>query len=226
MALRSSVSLVLPARSLCCHIRTAATAMVTYYLVSTILVLVDMVSAVINGRDLCGFVHSEHLTHSQRIFDITSNLLLVAVMIISSVFALVSLWKRSAHQLVPFIVLLFLDAALTLMSLFSSQWGLPGTPSFEQGHKIMELLSSEKGKELTPAEMAHLTMIFSVFFILYLLMKVYMAQTVLHYYFVMKAQAQAQKSTRDEKSVSVDLPSYDEVLKLPSKARLPAYQEA
>ncbi|MFT7811116.1 lysosomal-associated transmembrane protein 5 [Arapaima gigas] len=224
MAQMSLVPLVLPARSLCCHVRTAARAITTYYLVSTIFVLVDMVYGVIKGRDLCGFIHSEQLTHSQQIFDTISNFLLVAVMIISSVFALVGLQKRCAHHLVPFIVLLFLDGALTLLSLFSSPWGLPGTPTFEKSHKIMKVLSSVQDKEL---QVAHFTLVFSVFFILFLLMKAYMTHTILRYYFILKAEAQGPRKEKrlDEKSMSVDLPSYDEALKLPPKDQLPAYQQ-
>nr|XP_023659500.1 lysosomal-associated transmembrane protein 5 isoform X1 [Paramormyrops kingsleyae] len=207
----SSLHLTLYSRSLCCHVRSASTSIVLYYLGSSLLVLALMVTSLITGRNFCGLVASEQLSRGQQIFDVTSNMLLLVMMTFSSIFALVGLCKGSPHHMVPLIVLLFLDLGLTVMSTFSSSWGLPGTPSYEESEKTY--LTTQR--ELDPRIVAHFSLAFGVLFVLYLLMKVFMVNTLLRCYFVMKAEAQERPVC--EKSVLVDLPSYEEALKLPSK---------
>ncbi|XP_036371763.1 mtp family protein [Megalops cyprinoides] len=218
----SAVHPALFSRSLCCNVRTATVAFTVYYLVSSLLVCVDMAVWVFNGKDMCGFIHSEHLTHGQQMFDTTSNFLLLVVMMISCIFVLVGLRKGCSHQLVPFIVQLYLDVALSVMSLFSGPWGLPGTPTYEESEKLVLYFTGEK--ELGERDMARFTLIFGVLFVLYLLVKVYMAHIVTQCYYVVKMAAEAKESQGVDKGVLVELPSYDEALKLPSKDEPPAYQ--
>ncbi|KAI1901734.1 hypothetical protein AGOR_G00037440 [Albula goreensis] len=216
----NAVHLALFSRSLCCHVRTATVAFTIYYLLSTLVVLADIVMWVFTGKDLGGFIHNEHLTHAQQIFDTASNFLLLIMIGISCIFVLVGLHRGHSYHLVPFIVQLYLDLGLSLMSLFSGPWGLPGTPCFEEWDRLMGYVT--QGKELGQKE----TMMFGVLFVLYLLMKVYAVHTVTKCYYIVKLAGvgkNSQGAKESEKSVSVELPSYDEALKLPSKDDPPAY---
>ncbi|KAG5842229.1 mtp family protein [Anguilla anguilla] len=213
------VHLALLSRSLCCNVRTAAFVFTSYYLVSTLLVCVDIAVWVFSGKDLGGFVHSEHLTHGQQIFDTTSNFLLLCMMAISCVFALVGLRKGFSKHLVPFIVQVYLDLGLSMMSLFSGPWGLPGTPTFEESDRLVMQFTG--GRQLEPKETARITTIFGVLFVLYLLMKVYTAHIVTKCYYVMKLTGEMKDSQKEE-SVSVKLPSYDEAVKMPPELLSPA----
>ncbi|KAG9355562.1 hypothetical protein JZ751_000400 [Albula glossodonta] len=232
----NAVHLALFSRSLCCHVRTATVAFTIYYLLSTLVVLADMVMWVFTGKDLGGFIHNEHLTHAQQIcsrsalftVDTASNFLLLIMIGISCIFALFGLHRGCSYHLVPFIVQLYLDLGLSLMSLFSGPWGLPGTPCFEEWDRLMGYVT--QGKELGQKE----TMMFGVLFVLYLLMKVrrsglctcsliprdactvapyvtkvYAVHTVTKCYYIVKLAGvgkNSQGAEKSEKSVSVPSP--------------------
>ncbi|KAJ8273029.1 hypothetical protein GJAV_G00096580 [Gymnothorax javanicus] len=216
------VHLALLSRSLCCNVRTTAFVFAIYYLVSTLLVCVHMAVWIFTGKDIGGVFHMKDLTHSQRIFDTTTNFLLLIMMLISCIVALIGLRKRVSKQLLPFLVQLYLDLGLTLMSLFSSPWGLPGTPTFEETDRLMMYFTG--GKELEPKAWARVSMIFGVMFVLYLLMKVYTTHIVTKCYYVIKLTEENKDSQEEEKSVSVKLPSYDEALKMPPELFSPDYK--
>ncbi|XP_048848884.1 mtp family protein isoform X1 [Brienomyrus brachyistius] len=225
MSEASSLHLALYSRSLCCHVRSASTGIVLYYLGSSLLVLALTAASLITGWNFCGLGASEQVSRGQQMFldgiwqlssplssvDVTSNILLLVMMTLSSISALVGLYKRSPHHMVPLIVLLFLDMGLTVMSTVSSIWGLPGTPSYDESEKTY--LTTQR--ELNPRIVARFSLAFGILFVLYLLMKVFMVNTLLRCYFVMKAEGQ--ERTVCEKSVLVDLPTYEEAIKLPSK---------
>ncbi|XP_061111197.1 mtp family protein [Conger conger] len=135
------VHLALVSRSLCCDVRTAAFVFITYYLVSTLMVCFDITVWIFNGKDLCGFVHSESLTHGQLIFDTTSNFLLLLMMLISCILALFGLRKGVSKHLVPFLVQLYLDLGMSVISIFSGPWGTPGTPTFEGGDRLVTYMT-------------------------------------------------------------------------------------
>ncbi|KAJ8378443.1 hypothetical protein AAFF_G00242580 [Aldrovandia affinis] len=219
----NAVYLALYSRSLCCEVRTASIAIAAYYLVSNLVVCAGMAVWIINGIDLGGFSHPGYLTHGQKEFDITTNFLLLIVPAISCVLALVGLRRGCSTHLVPLIAQLYVDVGLSVMSLFCSSWGLPGTPTIEQTNRLVSHLTG--GRVLGPQEMSRITMIFGLLFVLYLLAKVHAAHIMAKCYYVLKLAENGNNSQKVEKGVSVQLPSYDDAVKLPPKDQPPVYQQ-
>ncbi|XP_015204006.1 lysosomal-associated transmembrane protein 5 [Lepisosteus oculatus] len=225
MSKPNSVDLAFAYRGFCCDIRTATFSIGVYYLVTSLLVCIDMILGLVKGKDMCGFIHTQQYTNGERIFDTTTNFFLIAVMIISSVYVLFGVRKYRPRLLLPFIILLVLDISLCVMSLFSGPWGLPGTLTYEEALMMWDSVGVKH--ELSNKEIARLTLIFGITFVMYLLIKVYMVNCVIKCYSFIKAHNTRAKDTQttDEKSAVVVLPSYDEALKLPFKELPPTYQE-
>ncbi|XP_066573539.1 mtp family protein [Amia ocellicauda] len=208
----------------CFEIRTATLSIGIYYVVTSFLVCIDLIFGVVKGKDFCGFIQTADYPKGERIFDTTTNFILVAVMIITSTYLLLGVRKYRERLLIPFIILLFLDIVLSVMSLFRGAWGLPGTFTYEEATVMWNYASVKH--ELSLQDTARLTMIFGVIFILYVLIKVYMMNCVMNCYtFIKLHNIQARGSKAQSRSTVVELPSYSEAVKLPSKDSPPEYQE-
>ncbi|XP_046691460.1 mtp family protein [Silurus meridionalis] len=206
-------------RSLCCHVNTATRVSAVFYLVYNLLVAVDMTVGLIRGKDpiTVSYTEMKH-THGNNIFEISTNFISLALMSFSSVLVMLSHLK-GPMCVMPFLLFMFLDVALSLLSLFDARFGLPGTPTYGDA---LRLASNIKGRsKLEGEELNHITLIFGVFFVMYILLKVYMFQVSIRCYNALKEKC----NPAAESSLMVKLPSYDEALKMKSDAMPPKYQE-
>ncbi|KAB5530926.1 hypothetical protein PHYPO_G00134960 [Pangasianodon hypophthalmus] len=206
-------------RSLCCHVNTATRASAILYLVFNLLVAVDLTIGIIREKDPITVSYTEmKRTHSNCIFEISTNFITLLLMSFSSVLVMLS-HRKGSMCVMPFILFMFLDVALSLLSLFDARFGLPGTPTYGDALRLASNLKG--GVRLEGEELSHVTLIFGVLFVMYILLKVYMLQVSIRCYYVLKGD----RIPAAENSVMVKLPSYDEALKMKPEATLPNYQE-
>ncbi|KAI4871837.1 hypothetical protein NFI96_016395 [Prochilodus magdalenae] len=208
-------------QSLCCHVHTATRASAIFYLVCNLLVAVDFSVGIVRKTDPLTVSYTDmKLTNGYRTFDISTNFIMLVLMSFSSVLVLIS-HRKGPVCIVPFVLFMFLDIALSLFSLFAAPWGLPGTPTYRDA---LRLALNVKGAKLEVEELSQVTMIFGVMFVFYILLKVYMLQVSMRSFYALRENWVPSNSTA-ENSVTVKLPSYDEALKMKADALPPAYQE-
>ncbi|KAK3532335.1 hypothetical protein QTP86_016039 [Hemibagrus guttatus] len=206
-------------RSLCCHVNTATRASAIFYLIFNMLVAVDLAVGIIREKDPITVSYTEmKRTHGNCIFEISTNFISLILMSFSSVLVMMS-HRKGPMCVMPFAMFMFLDVALSLLSLFDARFGLPGTPTYGDALRLASNLKG--GIQLDGAELTQATLIFGVLFVMYILLKVYMFQVSIRYYYALKEQ----RRSAPQNSVMVKLPSYDEALKMKPEATLPKYQE-
>ncbi|XP_076865065.1 mtp family protein [Brachyhypopomus gauderio] len=211
------------AQSLCCHVHTATRVSAVFYLACNLLVGVDLTVGTVRGKDPLIISYTEQKpAHGYRLFDIGTNIMMLVLMSLSSVLVLIS-HRKGPLCIVPFGLFMCLDVALSLLSLFAAPWGLPGTPTYRNALQIAANLKG--GVRLEGEELTHVTMIFGVVFVLYILLKVYMLQVAVRSYYVMKEAGRSPVYCADGNNVGVKLPSYDDALKMKAETLPPAYQE-
>ncbi|KAF5908639.1 lysosomal-associated transmembrane protein 4A-like [Clarias magur] len=207
-------------RSFCCHVNTATRASAIVYLVYNLLVAVDMTTGIIQKKDPITVSFTEmKRNHGNCVFEITTNFITLLLMSFSSVLVMMS-HRKGPMCVMPFALFMFLDVALSLLSLFDTRFGLPGTPTYGDTLRLASNLKG--GVELDGEELSRVTLIFGVLFVMYILLKVYMLHVSTRCYYALKEECISEA----ESSVMAKLPSYDEALKMKPEAMLPKYQEA
>ncbi|KAK1805111.1 hypothetical protein P4O66_019463 [Electrophorus voltai] len=211
-------------RSLCCRVNTATHVSAIFYLACNLLMGVDLIFGIIQGKEPFIISYTEQKpAHGRHVFDIGTNLITLALMSVSSVLVLISHCKGPLC-IVPFGMFMCLDVALSLLSLFDAPWGLPGTPTYRNALRIAANLKG--GVKLEGEELNRVTMIFGVLFVLYILLKVYMFQVAVRSFYALKQDWGDSVYRTDRNTVRVKLPSYDDALKMKAEAMPPAYQES
>ncbi|XP_060798903.1 mtp family protein [Neoarius graeffei] len=206
-------------RSLCCHVNTATRASAIFYLVFNLLVAVDLTVGIIRKKDPITISITEmRRTHGNCMFEIATNFVSLVLMSFSSVLVMLS-HRKGPMCVMPFVLFMFLEVALSLLSLFDARFGLPGTPAYGDALRLASNLKG--GVRLEGEELARVTLMFGVLFVMYILLKVYMLQVSIRCYYALKEA----RLLAAESSVMVKLPSYDEALKMKPEATLPNYQE-
>ncbi|XP_039595366.1 lysosomal-associated transmembrane protein 5-like [Polypterus senegalus] len=204
----------------CCHVRTASMVIGVYYLLASVMLCVDQILDVAYGKNICGSAYKEQLPAKERIIDVTTDFILIAVLFISSLHMLYGIIKFRERLLLSFLLLQCLDIFLSVLSLFSPSWGLPGTINYDKVVTHWQKLSGKK--EFTSNEMTKLFIIFTVVFTLCILIKVYVVNCVIRCYRFIKAHAEAARDVSCKYDINpmIKLPSYDEALMTP-----PAYKK-
>ncbi|XP_036422460.1 mtp family protein [Colossoma macropomum] len=209
-------------QSLCCHVHTATRVSAIFYLVYNLLVATDLTVGIIRKTDPLTISYTDmKLANGYRAFDISTNFMMLVLMSFSSVLVLLS-HRKGPVCVVPFVLFMFLDVALSLLSLFAAPWGLPGTPTYRDALRLA--LNLKGGAKLEVEELSQVTMIFGVLFVLYIMLKVYMLQVSMRSFYALRENWTPSQPPA-ENSVRVKLPSYDEALKMKADSLPPAYQE-
>ncbi|KAL7829601.1 hypothetical protein AOLI_G00304860 [Acnodon oligacanthus] len=209
-------------QSLCCHVHTATRVSAIFYLVYNLLVAMDLTVGIIRKTDPLTVSYTDmKLGNGYHAFDISTNFMMLVLMSFSSVLVLLS-HRKGPVCTVPFVLFMFLDVALSLLSLFAAPWGLPGTPTYRDALRLA--LKLKGGAKLEVEELSQVTMIFGVLFVLYILLKVYMLQVSMRSFYALR-ENWTPSQPPVENSVRVKLPSYDEALKMKADSLPPAYQE-
>ncbi|GAA6111390.1 mtp family protein [Tachysurus ichikawai] len=206
-------------QSLCCHVNTATRVSAIFYLIYNLLVAVDLAIGIIREKDPITVSFTEmKRTHGNCIFEISTNFISLVLMSFSSVLVMLS-HRKGPMCVMPFVMFMFLDVALSLLSLFDARFGLPGTPTYGDALRLASNLKG--GARLVGEEMNRVTLIFGVLFVMYILLKVYMFKVSIRCYYALKEQ----RMPAPKSSVMVKLPSYDEAVKMKPEDMLPKYQE-
>ncbi|XP_030645351.1 mtp family protein [Chanos chanos] len=208
-------------RTLFCHVTTATRAFAIYYLVSILMVAVDLTVALIRGKEPFSVSTTQNMTRGQHIFDVSSSFLMLFLMSVSCGFVLFARHKGPS-SVIPFVLLLFVDVCLTVLSLADGPWGLPGTPTYTDTLRLTNL--ARHNVPLENADLCRFTMVFGVLFVFYVLFKVYMFEVALRSYYAMKEEDESVNQGSGI-SVTVKLPSYDEALQEKPKDTPPEYTE-
>ncbi|KTF90735.1 hypothetical protein cypCar_00008455, partial [Cyprinus carpio] len=79
---------------------------------------------------------------------------------------------------------------------------------------------------LNEEEIGHFTMSYSVLYMLFVLLKVYVLHVSMRCFYFLKAESMAAVSVDTGNTVTVKLPSYDEALKMRAEDIPPSYHEA
>uniref|UniRef100_A0A3B4EJK1 Lysosomal protein transmembrane 5 n=1 Tax=Pygocentrus nattereri TaxID=42514 RepID=A0A3B4EJK1_PYGNA len=157
-------------QSLCCHVHTATRVSAIFYLVYNLLVAMDLTVGIIRKTDPLTVSYTDmKFANGYRAFDISTNFMMLVLMSFSSVLVLLS-HRKGPVCIVPFVLFMFLDVALSLLSLFAAPWGLPGTPTYRDALRLA--LNLKGGAKLEVQELSQVTMMFGVLFVLYILLKV------------------------------------------------------
>ncbi|XP_062846678.1 mtp family protein [Trichomycterus rosablanca] len=209
-------------QSLCCHVHTATRVSAILYLVFNLLVAVDWTVGIIKGKDPITVSYTE-MKHTQGncMFDISTNYVSLVLMSFSTVLVLLSR-RKGPICVVPFVLFMFIEVALGLLSLFDSRIGLPGFPTYLDALRLASNLKG--GAKLEGLELNRVTMIYGVFFVMNILLKVYMLQVSIRSLYLLKEERKPAR-TKEDSAVMVKLPSYDEAVKMKAKAMPPTYQE-
>lgn len=210
-------------RTLCCHVRTATLIFAFYYLIVNMLKLVGFVLSVCRGKEAFPVPYSEYKgPRSQRIFDISTNILMLISMSIAAFLAFFS--KRKGPMVVlPFMLMMFVELGMSFLSLFDGVWSLPGTPNYKD---LLQAAKSQIGVPRLDEEfIGQLTMWYSVLFMTDVLLKVYALQVSMRYFYMLKAERTTVVNVDTGNTVTVKLPSYAETLRMKAEDAPPTYQE-
>ncbi|XP_066531175.1 mtp family protein [Hoplias malabaricus] len=209
-------------QSLCCHVHTATRAAAIFYMVYNLLVAMDLTIGVFWKTEPVLISYPDvSLNKGYHVFDISTNFMMLVLMSFSSVLVLIS-HRKGPMCVMPFVLFMFLDVALSILSLFATPWGLPGTPSYKDALRLA--LHVKGGAKLEAEELSQVTMIFGVLFVLYILLKVYMLQVSMRSFYALR-ESRMSACPATENTVMVKLPSYDEALKMKADAVPPVYPE-
>ncbi|XP_051520330.1 uncharacterized protein LOC127421350 [Myxocyprinus asiaticus] len=210
-------------RTLCCHVTTATRSFAILFLIGTVLKLVDIIRTVSWEKAPYDVPYHEFKSsRGQRVFDISTNILMLVLMSVSGVLVLFS-HRKGPLFVLPFVLMMFVDLGVSFLSLFDGAWGLPGTPSYKD---ILLVTKFYKGVgKLDEEDLGHFTMIYTVLFMLNILLKVYILQVSMRCFYALKAERTAAIHVDTGNTVTVKLPSYDEALKIKVEDTPPSYQE-
>ncbi|XP_016136381.1 lysosomal-associated transmembrane protein 4B-like [Sinocyclocheilus grahami] len=211
-------------RTLCCHVTTATLSFAIIYLIVNVLNLVGIILMVSLDKEAFSVPYYESkATRGHRVFDISTNILMLVMMSISAVLVLFS--KRKGPMFVlPFVLMMFVELSLSFLSLFDGAWGLPGTTSYRD--MLQAVKSQMRVDRLNEEEIGHFTMWYSVLFMVDILLKVYVLQVSMRCFYALKAERMAAVIVDTGNTVTVKLPSYDEALKMKAEDTPPTYHEA
>ncbi|KAF4100451.1 mtp family protein [Onychostoma macrolepis] len=211
-------------RTLCCHVTTATLSFAVLYLTGNVLKLVGIILMVSLDKEAFSVTyHDSKATRGQRVFDISTQILMLVLMSISAVLVLFS--KRKGPMFVlPFVLMMFVELSLSFLSLFGGAWGLPGTPNYRD--MLQAVKSQKRVDRLNEEEIGQFTMEYSVLFMLDILLKAYVLHVSMRCFYALKAESMAAVSVDTGNTVTVKLPSYDEALKMKAQVTPPSYHEA
>ncbi|XP_026144436.1 mtp family protein [Carassius auratus] len=211
-------------RILCCHVTTATISFAVLYLIANVLKLVNIILMVSLDKEAFSVpYHDSKITRGQRVFDFSTNILTLVLMSVSAVLVLFS--KRKGPMFVlPFVLMMFVELSLSFLYLFDGAWGLPGTPNYKDMLHVVKSL--KRVDRLNEEELGHFTMSYSVLYMLFVLLKVYVLHMSMRCFYALKAERMAAVSVDTGNTVTVKLPSYDEALKMRTEDTPPSYQEA
>ncbi|XP_051992420.1 lysosomal-associated transmembrane protein 5-like [Xyrauchen texanus] len=210
-------------RTLCCHVTTATRSFAILFLIGTVLKLVDIIRTVSCEKAPHDVPYHEFKSsRGQRVFDISTNVLMLVLMSVSGVLVLFS-HRKGPLFVLPFVLMMFVDLGLSFLSLFDGTWGLPGTPNYKD---VLLAAKYYRGvNKLDEEDLGHFTMIYTVLFMLNILLKVYILQVSMRCFYALKAERTAAINADTGNTVTVKLPSYDEALKIKVEDTPPSYQE-
>ncbi|XP_007522510.1 lysosomal-associated transmembrane protein 5 [Erinaceus europaeus] len=129
-------------------------------------------------------------------------------------FKFVSRSGRAGPSKVPLMTLQLLDFCLSILTLCSSYMEVPTYLNFKSMNH-MNYLPSQEG--MAHSQFIKMMIIFSVAFIMILILKVYMFKCVWRCYKLIKYMNLAEEKDRTKMLPKVVLPSYEEALSLPCK---------
>ncbi|TRZ01120.1 hypothetical protein DNTS_007845 [Danionella cerebrum] len=210
-------------RTLCCNIHHAMLVFAFIYLVENIVKLVAFGRAVSLEKDVYCWPFSDmKATRSQRMLDISSKAMMLFMTLFSSVLVFFSEHKRPRFVL-PFMMMILVKLIMSFLSLLDGTWSLPGIPNYRE---LLQLAKSFSGSvRLNDVDMGQFTMIYTVVFMLDLLLKVYIFRVSLKCFYMLKADHVAAVNAAIGKTVTVKLPSYEECQMI-KEDKPPSYQEA
>uniref|UniRef100_A0A8C1Q4C7 Lysosomal protein transmembrane 5 n=1 Tax=Cyprinus carpio TaxID=7962 RepID=A0A8C1Q4C7_CYPCA len=211
-------------RTLFCHVTTATLSFAILYLIGNVLKLAGIILLVSLDKEAFSVpYHESKATRGQRLFDISTNILMLVMMSISAVLVLFS--KRKGPMFVlPFVLMMFVELSLSFLSLFDGAWGLPGTPSYRD--MLQAIKCQKRVDRLNEEEIGHFTMWYSVLFMMDILLKVYILHVSMRCFYALKAERMAALVVDTGNTVTVKLPSYNEAVKMKAEDTPPSYHEA
>lgn len=207
-------------RTLCCHVTTATRSFAILCLIVNLLELGDIIQTASWGKTQYTLPYHD-TTSTRGIFNVSTDILMLVLMSISCVLVLFS-QRKGPMFVLPFVMMIFVDLGLSFLSLFNEAWGLPGTPKYKE---TLQVLKYYKGVNRLDEELGHLTMIFTVYIILIILLKVYFLQVSMRCFYALKAKRAPGIHVDTGNTVTVKLPSYDEALTMKTEGAPPSYQE-
>ncbi|XP_077051965.1 mtp family protein [Siphateles boraxobius] len=210
-------------RTLCCHVNTATLSFAIIYLIGNLLKLVGIFLTVSWGKAEYSVSHYESKAlKGHRVFDISTNILMLVLMSISAVLVLFS-QRKGPMFVLPFSLMMMVELSLSFLSLFNGAWGLPGTPTYR------DMLQAVKDQRKVPAlneeDIGQFTMCYSVLFMVDVLLKLYVLQVSMKCFYALKERRVGAIHVDTGNTVTVKLPSYDEALKMKTEDTPPSYQE-
>ncbi|KAI7798802.1 mtp family protein [Triplophysa rosa] len=209
-------------RSLCCHVTTATRSFAILYLICNMLELGDIIRKASWEKTRGIPYHDIKSTRCERIFDFSTNIVMLVLMSISCVFVLFS-QRKGPMFVLPFVMLVFVDLGVSFLSLFNGAWGLPGTPKYKD---VLQAAKYYKGVDrLDEEDMGHFIMGYTVLFIFNILLKVYVLQVSMRCFYALMGERAPGMHVDTGNTVTVKLPSYDEALKMKTEGVPPSYQE-
>ncbi|XP_056105500.1 mtp family protein isoform X2 [Rhinichthys klamathensis goyatoka] len=207
-------------RTLCCHVNTATLSFAIIYLIGNMLKLVGIFLTVSwDKAEDSVYYHESKALKGHRVFDISTNILMLVLMSISAVLVLFS-QRKGPMFVLPFSMMMMVELSLSFLSLFNGVWGLPGTPSYRDMLKAVRRVPA-----LNEEEIGQFTMWYSVLFMVDILLKVYVLQVSMKCFYAMKEKRVSAIHVDTGNTVTVKLPSYDEALKMKAEDTPPTYQE-
>lgn len=121
---------------------------------------------------------------------------------------------RPGSSKVPLMTLQLLDFCLSILTLCSSYMEVPSYLNFKSMNH-MNYIPSQEG--MSHSQFINVMIIFSVAFVIVLIMKVYMFKCVLRCYRFIKYMNLTEENSSSKMFPKVALPSYEEALSLPTK---------
>ncbi|XP_051527427.1 mtp family protein [Myxocyprinus asiaticus] len=210
-------------RALCCHVTTATRSFAILYLIGNVLEMADIIRTVSWEKAPYDVPYHElKSTRGHRVFDISTNILTLVLMSISGVLVLFS-HRKGPFFVLPFVLMMFVDLGLSFLSLFDGAWGLPGTPSYKDFLLVAKYYRGVN--RFDEEELGNVTMLYTVLFMLNILLKVYILQVSMRCFYALKAERTAAIHVDTGNTVTVKLPSYDESLKIKVEDSPPSYAE-
>ncbi|XP_067281492.1 mtp family protein [Pseudorasbora parva] len=210
-------------RTLCCHVNTATLTFAILYLIVNMVRLVGTCLTV--SWENVGYsvsYYESKAPRGQRVFDISTNILMLVLMSISALLVLFSQRKRPMCVL-PFALMMCVEVTLSFLSLCYGAFSVPGVPTYRD---VIQAMKELKGiNKLNEEDIGQFTMLYSVTFMLGILLKLYALRVSMKCFYLLKEQRATDIHVDSGNTVTVKLPSYDEALKMKAEGKPPTYQE-